>query len=632
MRNPTKEIALLICSTFMMLLSACSSGDVQDPTPAAVATVTVTTSSDSILIGQTQTLSVELRRADGSIIQGQSVQWASQHPDVAVALNNGTVSGKKLGSATITATAGGVVGQLVLRVVSHSVCANAESIVMSVGEVRVIPDSLNARLCLAGGVNGADYAIVASSNAFAGQLMMSASNTIAPRAPSASVAARSLMNAAQHIPSSIDLQDDSWQALSRHEDLVLMDAGERARIGHGDKYAVPAERAPERAGLRAVPAAGDIVTFNGGVGAGLCTDDIVPQQARVVAVLRNVVVMVDTSAPPGGFSDQQLIEIASEFDGIGFDVDTLNFGKPGDIDGNGRVNLIFTPVVNQMRAVAVVMHRDFVSKDACAASNAGETVYMSVFDANSPAFANKDAMLLRLPYVIVHEVAHVINLGHAQGITGQGAWLHEATSVVAEELYFYARTGLAPGMNLSPQNIPGADSLKAIEMRNRFTTHLGFLSSMSTVSPTAPPSIFHAYSTSWNFLRYLADRRGGDQAAAWRQLGATGMTQTSVLETVFGSMPLAIRDWAVAQFADDYVPGVAAQYTMPSWNTRAMHSSPLAFPLRPRALSVSPSAVAMQGGGSAHYHFGVVAGANANVAALGTSGAAPVTLVLLRTR
>ena len=75
-----------------------------------VASVTVSPASASVPVGQTQQLTATLRDANGTILTGRSVTWASNNTPVATVTGTGLVTAKVAGSATITATSEGQSG------------------------------------------------------------------------------------------------------------------------------------------------------------------------------------------------------------------------------------------------------------------------------------------------------------------------------------------------------------------------------------------------------------------------------------------------------------------------------------------------------------------------------------------
>src|SRR5205807_2175433 len=85
-------------------------------TAAPAAAVTVRPSSGTVAMGQTVQLSATLRDANGNILTGRSVTWASNNTSVATVTGTGLVTGKVAGSATITATSEGQNGTAAITV------------------------------------------------------------------------------------------------------------------------------------------------------------------------------------------------------------------------------------------------------------------------------------------------------------------------------------------------------------------------------------------------------------------------------------------------------------------------------------------------------------------------------------
>ena len=82
----------------------------------AVASVSILVSSDSVEVGQVAVLNFELRPPPCKTLPySVTVSWESSDTSVAV-VENGYVLGKRLGVATISATARGVVGTKVITV------------------------------------------------------------------------------------------------------------------------------------------------------------------------------------------------------------------------------------------------------------------------------------------------------------------------------------------------------------------------------------------------------------------------------------------------------------------------------------------------------------------------------------
>jgi len=70
--------------------------------------------------------------------------------------------------------------------------------------------------------------------------------------------------------------------------------------------------------------------------------------ARLAYVGSNVLVYVDTLSPTNGFTPDQLTAFSQLFDQTLYPIDVAAFGSPSDIDGNQRVIMLLTPVVNAL--------------------------------------------------------------------------------------------------------------------------------------------------------------------------------------------------------------------------------------------------------------------------------------------
>lgn len=89
-------------------LTACTGGGAQNPPPAAgVASITLSPATLDVAVGATAALSATARDAQGHMLSGVTYTWASSAEAVA-SVAGGVVSGVSAGTASITASAGGV--------------------------------------------------------------------------------------------------------------------------------------------------------------------------------------------------------------------------------------------------------------------------------------------------------------------------------------------------------------------------------------------------------------------------------------------------------------------------------------------------------------------------------------------
>src|SRR5215213_2576008 len=105
-------------------------GDTTGPPPGSVpvSTVEVQPNPLSLTPGQTSQLTVTLKAADGSILTGRTVTWATSAAAVATVDGAGNVTALSAGTATITATSEGKSGSTALTVVAAAPVATVEVI------------------------------------------------------------------------------------------------------------------------------------------------------------------------------------------------------------------------------------------------------------------------------------------------------------------------------------------------------------------------------------------------------------------------------------------------------------------------------------------------------------------------
>ena len=110
----------------------CSSGS--DPgggdpaTPEPVASVTVTSTQSSVVVGASVQMSATTLGASGNTLTGRTVTWSTSDAAIASVNTSGSVTGESIGEATITATSEGRNG-------SESV-----TVLTDVASVAVTPD------------------------------------------------------------------------------------------------------------------------------------------------------------------------------------------------------------------------------------------------------------------------------------------------------------------------------------------------------------------------------------------------------------------------------------------------------------------------------------------------------------
>jgi uncharacterized protein YjdB len=86
----------------------------------SVATVTVSAVATRLTPGQSTQATATARDAAGNVLAGHAVTWLSSNPAAAAVTSTGRITGIAVGATTVTATAGGKSGSVVITVVSAS--------------------------------------------------------------------------------------------------------------------------------------------------------------------------------------------------------------------------------------------------------------------------------------------------------------------------------------------------------------------------------------------------------------------------------------------------------------------------------------------------------------------------------
>src|SRR5437899_2676231 len=84
--------------------------------PPPVALVTISPASATVFVGFTSQLTATLRDANGNLLTGRNITWASSNTSVAAVNGSGAVTGVTTGSASVTATREGRVGTAAITV------------------------------------------------------------------------------------------------------------------------------------------------------------------------------------------------------------------------------------------------------------------------------------------------------------------------------------------------------------------------------------------------------------------------------------------------------------------------------------------------------------------------------------
>ncbi len=374
--------------------------------------------------------------------------------------------------------------------------------------------------------------------------------------------------------------------------------------------------------LQPPPGVGDILTLRVPDSTSKPCTNFFTVGARVMAVSLHAIIAQDTLAPAGGFSAADFTDIASEFDNIIYPTDTLHFGSPGDVDGNGKIIILFTPRVNAQTPRnsksflgGFFFGGDLFSRASCNESNVAELFYLLAPDPGAVFSDARTTSSVRHGSrgVIAHEFQHMINLAvriRSSAAEDEAVWLNEALSHFAEEFVGRAEHGYPDLRKLTITDIvdePLRNDFNAFFAQNlvRFKPWLQRPDTAGATSAHADRSLA-VRGAAWTIVRFSADHfSGGDVATFTRQLVAGPDTGVANLVARSGvPFDSIMRGWMVANYASDFgVVNLAPRSAYVSWNMRNVEAaiSSGIYPLTVTSLTDGSSVSTKATSGSGNY-------------------------------
>lgn len=526
-----------------------------------------------------------------------------------------------------------------------------EGISLEVGEVLTLEAGEAQAVFLQGGENGAEYLYVPFNASETGPaqitLEVQGGNISPPTGPPtpALVPGTGSSLAPESQP--------DWDFHQRLRERERRELGPLVRSGGQQGWAGAAASGSAAAqalqqGIPANPSVGQTVTINTN-SSQACT---LPEasEGRVVAVSTRAVVVEDLRNPSGGFTLEEYQSIAATFDTLIYPVDVLNFGDPvfgSFITPQDRIVIFYTRAVNELTppdANSLVggffFGRDLFPQvttgafSGCPASNQAPIMYLLAPDPNGEVNNNvrtKERVLRTTLSTVAHEFQHLINQARRFFVFSSGepfeeVWLNEGLSHIAEEVNFYAASGLSPRSNIGVAELRAVADRRAIDAFNTFQgDNIGrfasYLENPDTASLLGVDNL-PTRGASWAFLRYAADQEAGSDAAFFRALVDGGESGVENLAAALQVDPIDLmQTWTVSNYTDDALPDVAfgPLFQQPSWNYRDIYTTILGrYPLRVTSLAGAQRTFTLMGGGSAYVRFAVSAGQRASI--LTTSG------------
>jgi len=332
--------------------------------------------------------------------------------------------------------------------------------------------------------------------------------------------------------------------------------------------------------------------------------------ARVLAVGAHVAIYVDTLAPAGGLNSADLDTLRQVFDTLLYPLDSATFGAVSDLDANGVVIALMTPVVNSLTTKAACsasggayiagffFPADLDPSAPAFQTNSGEIFYSIVADPNATLSCAHSATAIKTgtPGTFVHEFQHMINYAQHTlihtGSTPEEGWLDEGLSKYAEELT--ARRYLQAGDMGTWNRLVGNDVFDAYQyLRATGASPLLIEVDQGTLAEVG---------ASWLFTRYLVDQYGA--ALPGRLVQTTLAGAANVAAQTGHGFDTTVTRWALSNWVSD-LPGFATppELSDTSWHFRtrtfaSLHQQdpntfPFAYPLVPTVSA--GSAVSLSG-------------------------------------
>lgn len=215
---------------------------------------------------------------------------------------------------------------------------------------------------------------------------------------------------------------------------------------------------------------------------------------EVVSLGAHATVIRDTTHPTsldGPFAEQ----FRTDFEQIIMPRSRQVFGTEPDLDGNGRISLVFSKLTRE-QGVAFFSACDLAGALAgCPGSNAGEYLYLTPPDAIAPPYNTPNA----IKEILTHELSHLLHfnrkvLRNHLSAWGDTVYASEGIGALAQDVIGYQSGNLY----VAKAGLDGIDqfSLSDVLVRGR----------------RRPEHDGISRGGAYLFFRYLYDRAGGDEA------------------------------------------------------------------------------------------------------------------------
>lgn len=350
--------------------------------------------------------------------------------------------------------------------------------------------------------------------------------------------------------------------------------------------------------------------------------------AEVVFVGQEAVIYEDLDAPDGGLGQADFQRFSTDFDDFIHPEVTAVYGNVSDLDGNDRVVILFTPVVNSLTEAGAdgFVGGFFFGLDLLperTGSNGGEIFYTLVADPNGDFGNVREAETIRnvVPGILAHEFQHMVNFNQRALVRGgsfrDALWLSEAVAVMAEDIVGEAFAQA------------GDSSRFVLYQAGNWVRGQRFLQApnASSLIVTQGQGTLEERGAGWLFLRYLRGQRG-DNSLLTELVQTTRTGVTNVTAVTGDPWEGSVSDWAAAIYLDDQLPAAPPRLQFTDLRLRdTLDRLQGGYPLVPPTVGGSDFAMtgAVEAASAAYFLLGAASGGLGQdlAVALGGAGGGP---------
>lgn len=229
-------------------------------------------------------------------------------------------------------------------------------------------------------------------------------------------------------------------------------------------------------------------------------------QVKAVAVGEKAIVWADvTPSHPAVLDDAFVAQFLTDFERTILPRERTVFGIESDVDGDGRIGLVFTPLTRQT-AVAYFTACDLVSLDGCPTNNAGDLLWLTPPNAIDPPYNTANA----IKEILTHELAHLVHFNRKVMKNGLRDWTDSGYMI--EGVGGFAQDAIGPQSGNLYVAMAGLAGIGKFSLGDTLVD--------GTRYDTDRDGVLRG--GSYLFVRWLYDRAGGDVALESGEIRGNG--------------------------------------------------------------------------------------------------------------